>query len=106
MDTNLLSKVTTKFFVGCVLSPDVRIALNHSSAWQQAKITAASDEAELREQHFHGKDYLGIFIHCNQVPLDDLRTKEMAIRSRLHVLCPQLKSHSIPIYVLPITLVT
>lgn len=105
MDTNLLEKITTKFFLGCLLSPDVRIALNRSAAWNQAKIIAASDETELREQHFQDKDYLGIFIHSHQIALDELRIKEAAIRKRLQVFCPELKTQSIPIYVLPITLV-
>ncbi len=104
MDTDIKERVITKLFVGCVLTTEIRIALNHSSAWNQAKILA--DESELKEQRFQGKDYFGIFVHSDQIPIHELRLREAAVRSRLRFYCPALANNHFNVYLLPITLVT
>lgn len=96
-------KVKVKLFVGCLVAPDIRMALHQSSAWKHAKITP---QGELTEQRFQSKDYLGILIDSDQTEVTDIVQAEATIRERLNHYCPGLVSTHFHIYLLPIVLVT
>jgi hypothetical protein len=96
------TKIKTALFLGCHVTPDLRISLNQSIAWKNAKIAI---EGELKEQRHQGKDYLGIFLSPEQNTLPAIREVEKHIRSRLHNYCPNHNTDSLPIYLLSIVLV-
>ena len=103
MTTQTAQKLTTKLFIGCAITSDVRMALLQSAAYKQAKI-GISDE--LKEQRYQNKDYLGLFLAGEKVTLQEVRTAEGHIRSKLREYCPLLNSDMTPIHLLSLVFVT
>ncbi|MDP1834846.1 MAG: hypothetical protein Q8K75_02860 [Chlamydiales bacterium] len=103
MDTETTQKITTKLFIGCHLTPDIRMTLNQSSAWKNAKI---SIDGELKEQRHHGKDYIGLFVHGEHITLPHLREAEGLVRNKLREYSPTHNTDSLPVYLLSIVLVS
>ncbi len=96
-------KVATQLFVGCMITPDIRIAMNQSKTWRQAQI-GVSDE--LKEQPYQGKDYLGTFVSGQQIPLPQIDQVEKTVRERLRHYCPSINSDAVAVYVLSILLIS
>lgn len=95
-------RVLTQLFVGCVITPDIRIALNQSKAWRQAKIDISD---ELKEQRHLNKDYLGLFVAGETVTLAQVNEAEKCVRERLHHYCSEVNSDTISVHVLSILLI-
>ena len=103
MTTSTQQKVATQLFIGCVITPDIRIALNQSKTWRQAKI-GVSDE--LKEQRYHNKDYLGLFVPGELVTLEQIAAAEASVRTHLHEYCSEVDSDAVTVYILSILLIS
>ncbi len=88
--------IQVRIFLGFLQDKELKIHLNQSSSWQEAKMLSQSD---LLETNWQDNDYLGLFIpsysSCAQI-----KGKEQEIRDQLHLFCPKLNldKHSIYLF--------
>lgn len=92
------NQIKCKLFAGYVISSELRLQLNQSSLWKQAKI-APSIPHDLEEIHFHQKDYIGHFLTQSCVTLSELKKLEDQISQTLKSYCPHFSSEKIRIIV-------
>lgn len=91
-------KIQFKLFVGCVITPELRMQLNQSPLWKQVKI-APSIHAGLNETHYRQKNYIGLFLTQDKINLSELKQIETQITHALKSYCPQFASEKIRILV-------
>lgn len=84
------SHIGAKLFVGCLMNGELRMHLNGSELWKQAKLQLKGTETTLTQTHFEQHDYIGIFSAKNPLTVEELRTLETTLRSQLHLYCPKL----------------
>ncbi len=102
MNTILDSRVTVRLFVGCAVTPEVRVHLQNSMAWKQASILRSTEEDVLLETHFQNKTYIGLYADERFLTLHQVRQKQQKIRNQLYDYCSKLAGiDRIPIYVFP-----
>lgn len=103
MTTDTSHKVTTKIFIGCHITSEIRMHLNQSIQWKNASIlnSASSSTPELQEIHYHGKEYLGLYSPNKTLTIKDLTTEQNNILYQLKKYCPTLEVENIKIYVFP-----
>lgn len=102
MNTILDSRVTVRLFIGCAVSPELKVHLQHSMAWKQASILRSTEQDVLLETHFQNKSYLGLYADERFLTLHQVRQKQQKIRTQLYEYCPKLVGiDKIPIYVFP-----
>ena len=95
METKIENRVTLKIFIGCPISSEIRLKLNHSLQWKQAKILA--DKNSLVETHFQDKDYLGLFLEYQKVPLSELKLTESFLKKTILSYIPDLENEKIKV---------
>lgn len=98
MNIQTENKVKLKLFIGCVITSELRLLLNQSPLWKQAKIDPSAQK-DLIETHFHQKDYIGLFLIDDKVSLSELKQCEAQILLALKSYCPQFASEKIRIIV-------
>lgn len=90
--------IELRVFVGFQINSELRMHLNQSLPWKQAKIHPSSTR-ELVEIHFHQKDYIGQFLSTNPIKLPEIKQIEMKIVQKLNSYCPQFASEKIRLLV-------
>lgn len=90
MSTDCCERVKAKLFAGILLTSEVRMYLNDSSAWKQAVIAAASGTDDLIEIKHLKKDYIGCYLAEDKVRLHELEKYMQFVTSKLEEYCPQL----------------
>jgi hypothetical protein len=83
---NNQSSLTIKIFIGYLENGEIKMYLNQSSNWKEAKILQVND---LIETLFQSREYIGKFIESS-LTYEELRQKEKEIRNHLQVYCPKL----------------
>ncbi|HEV8053061.1 MAG TPA: hypothetical protein VGP47_11255 [Parachlamydiaceae bacterium] len=103
MTTDLSNKVTTKIFAGCHINSEIRMHLNQSIQWKNATILASSSCSDpiMKEIHYHGKDYFGLYTQNKTLILMDLPNIQQNIRDQLKIYCPTLEVENIKICIFP-----
>jgi len=89
--------INFRLFAGCLMTSELRMQLNQSSLWKQAKI--APSLQDLIETHFQEKDFIGLFLQSDKIQLEELRQIEKKISQVLKTYCPQFPSEKIKILV-------
>lgn len=92
--------ISTKLFIGCHISPDLRIKLNQSLAWKQSRLDAPSGLEPIELRH-DNKDYLGFFISDNSTDLNALRHSGDQIRSAITRYCDGYPTDKINLFLFP-----
>lgn len=92
-------RLRVKVFIGAQITPDMRLLLNKSVLWNQAKI-GSSDDC-LKEIHSSDKDYLGYYIQQEFVQIDFLKTLEAKIRDLIKAYCPNINADRISVQIFP-----
>lgn len=98
MNMQVENKIQFRLFVGCLMTSELRLQLDQSHEWKQAKI-GPLEENNLVETHFHEKNYIGFFLVNNHVTLSELRQVEDKIFKALNAYCPQFASEKIRVLV-------
>lgn len=93
--------IQTKIFVGCLLTPDLKLHLTQSQSWKQAAIGRLPESEDLIETHFQEKDYLGIFIPHDKPTVLDLKKVEVLVKDKFFSYCPELGNPPLKIYIFP-----
>lgn len=98
----LSNKITTKLFVGCHITPEMRLHLNKSKEWKQLAVTPMEiREIKIQEIHYQGKDYFGFYLSDNTAKVIQLQNMKATIQSILKNFCPEYHVDSPHVYVLP-----
>jgi hypothetical protein len=99
--STISSQVTVRLFVGVPITSEIRVHLQQSLEWKQSTLSSVEDMPHLVETHYQSKDYIGIFLPEEQLPLDELRKIEKTVRLLVQVYCPQTLPESLHIIVFP-----
>ena len=99
MDTK--SKISTKLFLGCKITPDIRLQLNQNNEWQQLVAIPDTNTENLKELHYQEKEYFGKFLDDEKPTLTDLREAEQVIIQALESYCPQSNIKAIKLVLFP-----
>lgn len=98
MNIEVENRVKFKLFVGIQISAELRLLLNLSHEWKQAKITSPKGD-DLIEAHYHDKDYIGLFLSSEKTCVNELKLIELQIFQKLKNYCPKFSSEKIKILV-------
>lgn len=100
---NNTNHITTKIFLGCVLTSEIKFHLQNSHAWKLAKI---ENPDILTTTPFQGKEYIGLSLPHPQLTLAEIRPYEASIRQNLSTFCPKLQFDNVNIHIFPQLLVS
>ncbi len=78
--------IETKIFLGCQLTKDIEIALNHSKTWQSEK---QINQTSLDQTEKEGKSYLGVYLNSPACQ-PEIKEKEKILKTKLQLYCPKL----------------
>lgn len=96
-------KVQTKIFLGIHLRPDLRLALEQSSQWQQAQI---GNQQRLLNLSFQGKEYIGLFAEQDRLDLRALETLQHRVLGELQSFCAPFDVSKLKAVIFPQTFVS
>ncbi len=99
MTNTTTNHLTVKLFIGCLLNSEIKMHLSQSALWKQIAIAPAKQDEELSQVHFHGKDYLGIYLAADKITMEHMHTFEERIKQRLQAYCPALHFENIKPYI-------
>lgn len=94
-----MNSPSIRLFSGCQVNSEIRMYLNQSVLWKHAAIEAPSNPAKMQEVHFHGKDYVGIYLEKKKFTVHELVIIEENIKQQLNYYCPMLHVENIKICV-------
>ena len=94
-------RVKVKLFVGLLVNSEVRMHLNQSQQWKQDQVVRSSDGQELQVLRYQDKDYVGLVLEQEMMPLGQLKDKETWVREALERYCPELGVENMKVYVFP-----
>lgn len=97
MSQQLASGITTRLFIGCLLTSEIKMYLSGSSEWKTAQI----EKTHLLECRFEDKDYLGLFLEGDTPDLSEIQAIETKIREKLEVFCPALSLDTVHLILFP-----
>lgn len=88
--TTLDSRVTVRIFIGCLVTPELKMHLAHSLLWKEASFMKSYSQEALVETHFQNKSYVGIYASDSQITLIHVMNFQQKIRALLFDYCPKL----------------
>jgi len=92
-----MATTTTKIFIGCPLTSEVRMHLEQSSSWKSRSL---GSDVRLEEVRFDGRDYLGAMVD-GSLSKGEIEGHEQQFRHQLSLFCPRLECGSIPLVLIP-----
>ncbi len=93
------NRIKVKFFVGCLLTPDIEMKLHRSQAWKQSRIGTESNGTTLCEVYFQEKKYLGLFLDKPMASLSEFKILEKQVGELLAGYCPELAAANVKIFI-------
>jgi hypothetical protein len=99
MEKNTNDHIAIKMFLGCLITPEIRMHLHNSPSWKQSSIAISS--THLKEIHFQEKDYFGHFLAQSQISLNALKESQKELLTHLQQHCPDLCTDSVKMVVFP-----
>ena len=92
--------ISAKLFIGCYLSPDLRIQLNQSLEWKQSRLLTepGTEPVEIRHE---GRDYLGFFLPRERAELLEVRANATPIHNAIRRYCHRYPVDRLRLYVFP-----
>lgn len=92
--------ITTHIFIGCRLSPDLRIKLNQSLAWKQSRVAPEKGVDPLEVYHSQ-RHYLGFFLQEEKPTLGEVRSYPPLIRQAILRYCEEYPVERLKLYLFP-----
>lgn len=92
--------ISAKLFIGCHLSPDLRIQLNQSLAWKHSRLHTEPGVEPVEIRH-EGRDYLGFFLPRERAELLEVRANASPIRDAICRYCQKYPVDRLRLYVFP-----
>lgn len=87
-----MSNLTSKLFVGCLISPDMLYALGKNAQWKEELIIWQSNPLGMKAIRFEGQHYFGKYIEEAEVPLSKIKEIENEIRQILEKYFPEFSN--------------
>lgn len=81
-------RITTKLFIGLLITSEVKMHLQNSPFWRNAK--AMPNEEHLIEVRHRGKNYIGCYLKEEGIQLKDLKKMEIMVTTKIGAYLPQL----------------
>jgi len=85
--------IKAQIFMGFLQNKELKVHLNKSLEWKEAKIGLSSP---LQETRWADNDYIGIFLPST-LEYHFLKKKELEIKSQLQSYCPKLNLDNHPV---------
>lgn len=95
------NKLNLKIFLGFRINSEIRMHLNYSDEWKHEQIMRDARGDKLEEIRYQEKQYIGILLPNQRIPLNELRSYQERICHALHRYCPELNTETIELYVFP-----
>lgn len=99
MSIETKNKVSTRLFVGCLITSEIRMHLTQSIQWKHAML--ATNNETIQEIHYQNKEYLGLYLAFTQTTLEELKKNQDQIRTQLKIFCPNLETENVSICIFP-----
>lgn len=93
--------VSTKLFIGYLISQEVRMHLNNSSIWKEIQAFPKENTHHLREVHHNNKSFIGAFLFSKTPSLEELKKTQSFVSSNLQSYCEKLNVESLKITIFP-----
>lgn len=94
-------KVTTRLFVGCAVTSELKMYLSQSIKWKHVNILATKNPEDLSIIHHHGKDYIGLYAQHDKITVAELEEIEKIIKQQIQIYCPQIEIQKVNSVVFP-----
>lgn len=95
------NQLCTKIFIGCAISSEIRMHLNHSIEWKHAALISASTQEGLQIVSSHGNDYLGFYSTQKHLTIKDLKETQETIIVQIKSYLPKLDTQNLKICIFP-----
>lgn len=92
-----LSAIHVKIFIGFWQQGELKMHLNHSHLWKEAKLFQNQGFVETQ---FQGREYIGKFIESSLF-YNQVKEQEQELRRQLREYCPKLNVDKQVIYLFP-----
>jgi hypothetical protein len=89
--TQVKNKTSTKLFLGCLLTSELKMHLNSSSDWQNAKMEP-QESCVLKEVLYENKKFIGFYLEEEKLTLKTLKEHECKLRTIIESFCHSLDS--------------
>lgn len=99
------NKVVVKLFAGIPVKPELKLQLQQSGSWNQARVLSG-DERDVIELHYQGRDYIGNFLSQAKPTLADVQSSDAHIRQCIARYCPNYSMNEISVHIFPQVFVT
>lgn len=86
--------IQIRIFLGYILNKEIKLHLNQSSKWKEAKIVG---KLPLIETQWQEKEYIGCYLP-SALTYIQLKEKEREVKTQLQNYCPKLNLDKHPIY--------
>lgn len=86
--------IQIRIFLGFPQNKELKIHLNQSSGWQEAKMLG---QTNLIETNWQEKEYIGLFVPLFSTCVQ-LKEKEQEIKTQLQLYCPKLNLDKHAVY--------
>gem|GEM_PF-6038329 len=96
---NDCDRITTRIFLGVLISKEIQAALFMSAKWRNAKAMPSSED--LIDVRHGGDFYIGCYLPENRMLLTDIKNTEAFIGKKLALYAPSLESVEISCVVFP-----
>jgi len=96
MDIELKNRIQTKFFIGCLITPDLYRQLNGNADYQSAKISATPDR--LIEIDYKHKHYLGRYCETSPCSMAALKLLEEDVAQKIARISPTFNTRPHPLH--------
>lgn len=97
----LKTQITTRLFVGCVITSELKMHLNKSIKWKHTNILASKSPTDLRGIHHAGKDYIGLYSDQDKYTVAELKKLLDTIKQQLKIYCPEIDIEKVKSTVFP-----
>lgn len=99
MSSRITEALTTKMFVGILVTSEVRMYLTQSVLWKQIVIAPTEKRAELQQVHYQGKEYIGFYLEEQSTDLIQIQQYEKVIKEKVQTYCPDLDCRKQPVVI-------
>lgn len=91
-------KTSTKLFLGCLLTSELKMHLNSNSEWQNSK-TDSAEFSVLKEVLYENQKYIGFYLDEQKLTLETLKEHEEKLREQVHFYCQRLDCSKLKCFV-------
>lgn len=95
------NKISSKIFVGCKITSELRIHLNNSILWKQKQTLPKKNDSDLREVHRKDQSYIGVFLSTQNPSLESLKKTKKILFEKIRKLSSELDMDLLKAIVFP-----